>query len=100
MAPADAARRLSAVPGIGVWTVAEIAQRALGDPDALSGRRLPPLAVRRLGAGRPSGRRRRHGRAARAVAAAPLPGRAPARAEPAAKPRFGPRLTIQDHRAH
>ena len=36
MAPDDAARRLSAVPGIGVWTVAEIAQRALGDSDALS----------------------------------------------------------------
>ena len=36
MAPDDAARRLSAVPGIGAWTVAEIAQRALGDADALS----------------------------------------------------------------
>jgi 3-methyladenine DNA glycosylase/8-oxoguanine DNA glycosylase len=36
MAPADAARRLSAVPGIGVWTTAEIAQRALGDADAVS----------------------------------------------------------------
>ena len=36
MAPDDAARRLSAVPGIGAWTVAEIAQRALGDSDALS----------------------------------------------------------------
>ncbi|MBF6328852.1 DNA-3-methyladenine glycosylase family protein [Nocardia transvalensis] len=33
---AEAARRLRTVPGIGVWTVAEIAQRALGDPDALS----------------------------------------------------------------
>jgi 3-methyladenine DNA glycosylase/8-oxoguanine DNA glycosylase len=36
MAPDDASRRLSAVPGIGAWTVAEIAQRALGDSDALS----------------------------------------------------------------
>ncbi|WP_019932092.1 DNA-3-methyladenine glycosylase [Nocardia sp. BMG111209] len=36
MTPADAVRRLCAVPGIGVWTAAEIAQRALGDPDALS----------------------------------------------------------------
>ncbi|WP_067695340.1 DNA-3-methyladenine glycosylase family protein [Nocardia jejuensis] len=33
---ADAARRLCTVPGIGVWTAAEIAQRAFGDPDALS----------------------------------------------------------------
>ena len=35
--PADeAARRLRAVPGIGAWTAAEVAQRALGDPDAVS----------------------------------------------------------------
>jgi 3-methyladenine DNA glycosylase/8-oxoguanine DNA glycosylase len=33
---AAAARRLCTVPGVGVWTAAEIAQRALGDPDALS----------------------------------------------------------------
>lgn len=33
----DAAyRRLRAVPGVGVWTAAEVAQRALGDADALS----------------------------------------------------------------
>ncbi|MEU7763779.1 DNA-3-methyladenine glycosylase 2 family protein [Nocardia sp. NPDC049190] len=34
--PADAARMLRTIPGIGVWTAAEIAQRAFGDPDALS----------------------------------------------------------------
>ncbi|WP_018155334.1 DNA-3-methyladenine glycosylase family protein [Demetria terragena] len=33
---ADAHRRLRAVPGIGAWTVAEVAQRALGDADAVS----------------------------------------------------------------
>ncbi|WP_040814381.1 DNA-3-methyladenine glycosylase family protein [Nocardia concava] len=33
---ADAAKRLRTVPGIGVWTAAEIAQRAFGDSDALS----------------------------------------------------------------
>ncbi|WP_330184207.1 DNA-3-methyladenine glycosylase 2 family protein [Nocardia sp. NBC_01503] len=33
---AEAAHRLRTVPGIGVWTAAEIAQRAFGDPDALS----------------------------------------------------------------
>lgn len=28
--------RLGAVPGVGAWTTAEVAQRALGDPDAVS----------------------------------------------------------------
>ncbi|MCA1824445.1 MAG: DNA-3-methyladenine glycosylase [Mycobacteriales bacterium] len=32
----DAARRLRALPGVGVWTAAEVAQRAFGDPDAVS----------------------------------------------------------------
>lgn len=36
MSPADAQRRLRAVPGVGVWTAAEVAQRALGDADAVS----------------------------------------------------------------
>ncbi|MEV6320361.1 DNA-3-methyladenine glycosylase 2 family protein [Nocardia sp. NPDC051787] len=34
--PAEAERMLRTVPGIGVWTAAEIAQRAFGDADALS----------------------------------------------------------------
>ncbi|MBK8469037.1 MAG: DNA-3-methyladenine glycosylase 2 family protein [Actinomycetales bacterium] len=35
--PPDTARaRLRTVPGVGVWTAAEVAQRALGDPDAVS----------------------------------------------------------------
>lgn len=34
--PADADRKLRSVPGIGVWTSAEIRQRAHGDPDAVS----------------------------------------------------------------
>ncbi|MEU6560159.1 DNA-3-methyladenine glycosylase family protein [Nocardia nova] len=34
--PAAASERLRMVPGIGVWTAAEIAQRAFGDADALS----------------------------------------------------------------
>jgi 3-methyladenine DNA glycosylase/8-oxoguanine DNA glycosylase len=33
---AEAHRRLRALPGIGVWTAAEVAQRALGDPDSPS----------------------------------------------------------------
>jgi 3-methyladenine DNA glycosylase/8-oxoguanine DNA glycosylase len=36
MAPAEAQRRLTALPGMGAWTAAEIAVVALGDPDAVS----------------------------------------------------------------
>ncbi|MFF9481471.1 DNA-3-methyladenine glycosylase family protein [Streptomyces sp. NPDC014733] len=36
MEPADATRRLCAVPGIGPWTAAETLQRVLGAPDALT----------------------------------------------------------------
>lgn len=36
MAPAEARARLEKVQGIGVWTSAEVAQRAFGDPDAVS----------------------------------------------------------------
>jgi 3-methyladenine DNA glycosylase/8-oxoguanine DNA glycosylase len=36
MAPAEADRRLQALPGIGPWTSAEVRQRACGDPDAVS----------------------------------------------------------------
>ncbi len=34
--PTEADRRLRSLPGIGVWTSAEIRQRAMGDPDAVS----------------------------------------------------------------
>lgn len=33
---ADARQALTSLPGVGVWTAAEVAQRAFGDPDALS----------------------------------------------------------------
>jgi 3-methyladenine DNA glycosylase/8-oxoguanine DNA glycosylase len=36
MAPADADRRLRALPGIGPWTSAEVRQRACGDADAVT----------------------------------------------------------------
>jgi 3-methyladenine DNA glycosylase/8-oxoguanine DNA glycosylase len=32
----EAERRMRSLPGIGVWTAAEVRQRALGDPDAVS----------------------------------------------------------------
>lgn len=36
LAPVEAARRMQAIPGVGVWTAAEVCQRAHGDPDAVS----------------------------------------------------------------
>lgn len=100
MGAADAARRLAALPGIGVWTVAEIAQRALGDTDALSvgdyhlsayvgwallGRPLDDEAmVALLEAWRPH-----RYRVVRLLECSGF-----------AKPRFGPRMTVQDHRRH
>jgi 3-methyladenine DNA glycosylase/8-oxoguanine DNA glycosylase len=36
LSPAEADRRLRSLPGIGIWTSAEIRQRAAGDPDAVS----------------------------------------------------------------
>jgi len=98
--PDEAARRLSAVPGIGAWTVAEIAQRALGDADALSvgdyhlaqdvgwalvGRPLDDDGmVELLEPWRPH-----RYRVVRLLQSSGV-----------RKPRFGPRMTVQDHRAH
>jgi 3-methyladenine DNA glycosylase/8-oxoguanine DNA glycosylase len=36
VSPEEAARRLRSLPGVGVWTAAEVGQRALGDADAVS----------------------------------------------------------------
>jgi 3-methyladenine DNA glycosylase/8-oxoguanine DNA glycosylase len=36
LGPVEGRRRLRSVPGIGVWTAAEVGQRALGDADAVS----------------------------------------------------------------
>ncbi|MCU1601026.1 MAG: DNA-3-methyladenine glycosylase 2 family protein, partial [Frankiales bacterium] len=99
MSPADALTRLRAVPGIGEWTAAEVAQRALGDADAVSvgdyhlaafvgwallGRPLDdPGMVELLEPWRPHRQR--------VVRLIEISG--------ARKPRFGPRMTIQDHRS-
>jgi 3-methyladenine DNA glycosylase/8-oxoguanine DNA glycosylase len=92
--------RLRALPGIGVWTAAEIASRALGDADALSvGDYHLAAFVGWALLGRPVDddgllellepwRPHRY----RVVRLLELSG--------ASKPRFGPRLTIQDHRRH
>jgi 3-methyladenine DNA glycosylase/8-oxoguanine DNA glycosylase len=98
---ADAKRRLMAVPGIGEWTAAEVGQRALGDADALSVGDYHLCKV--IGwsmLGRPIDdaqmleyleplRPHRH----RVVRLLEVSGQA-------VKPRFGPRMTIQDHRRH
>ncbi len=100
MTPAAGRERLCAVPGIGVWTAAEVAQRAWGDPDAVSVGDFHLAAfVGWALVGKPvdddgmlallepwSGHRQR------VVRLLGLSG--------ASKPRFGPRLTIQDHRRH
>ncbi|MCW2542834.1 MAG: hypothetical protein JWM40_386 [Frankiales bacterium] len=99
MAPDDALSRLRAVPGIGEWTAAEIAQRALGSTDAISvgdyhlsqfvgwallGRPVDDAGmVELLEPWRPHRQR--------VVRLIEISG--------ASKPRFGPRMTIQDHRA-
>jgi 3-methyladenine DNA glycosylase/8-oxoguanine DNA glycosylase len=99
MSPAPAAARLSAVPGIGAWTVAEVAQRALGDSDAVSvgdyhlsqyvgwaliGRPLDDEGMLAL---LDQWRPHRY----RVVRLLECSGYA--------KPRFGPRMTVEDHRA-
>lgn len=99
MSPDQALARLRTVPGVGAWTAAEIAQRALGNADAVSvgDYHLPALVGWAL-AGRPvdddgmlellapyTGHRHR------AIRLIEVGG--------PAKPRFGPRLTPRDMRA-
>jgi 3-methyladenine DNA glycosylase/8-oxoguanine DNA glycosylase len=97
---AAAQARLRVVPGIGEWTAAEIAQRALGDPDAISvgDYHLHDVVVHAL-TGRPRGDDAEmlrllepwRGQRQRVVRLIELSG--------VAKPRFGPRLAPLDIRA-
>jgi 3-methyladenine DNA glycosylase/8-oxoguanine DNA glycosylase len=97
--PDERLRRLRAVPGVGPWTAAEVAQRAWGDPDAVSvgDFHLPALVGWAL-AGRPvdddgmlallagyAGHRQR------AVRLVELSG--------VRKPAFGPRMPVGDIRS-
>jgi 3-methyladenine DNA glycosylase/8-oxoguanine DNA glycosylase len=97
---AVADQRLRALPGIGVWTSAECRQRALGDPDAVTvgdfhlphlvgvaliGRRVDDDGMLELLAPYAGHRYR----VTRLIELSGL-----------RNPRFGPRLTIQDHRGH
>jgi 3-methyladenine DNA glycosylase/8-oxoguanine DNA glycosylase len=100
MAPAAALARLRVVPGIGEWTAAETAQRALGDPDAVSvgDYHIHDLVVHAL-TGRARGDDAEmlrllepwRGQRQRVVRLIELSG--------VAKPRFGPRYAPPDMRA-
>lgn len=97
---AEVEKRLRSVPGVGVWTAAETMQRAHGDSDAVSvgDYHLPALVGWAL-LGKPvdddgmldllsqwPGHRQR---VMRLIESSGF-----------AKPRFGARMTIQDHRGH
>ena len=97
---AEADRRLRAVPGIGVWTSAETRQRSHGDPDAVSvgdyhlahyvgvaltGRRVDDAGMLELLAPYAGHRYR----VTRLIEMSGVD-----------MPRYGPRITIQDHRGH
>lgn len=93
-------RALRSIPGVGIWTAAETTQRAHGDPDSPSvGDYHLPAVVGWALTGAPvdddgmlellapwAGHRQRIMRLIESSGFA--------------KPRFGPRMTVQDHRAH
>ncbi len=94
----DGRELLRQVPGVGVWTAAEVAQRAWGDPDAVSfGDFHIPSVVGYALSGRPTddaglarllepyaGQRQRAVRYIEACGAS--------------RPRFGPRMPVRDYR--
>ena len=100
LAPDAALARLRVVPGIGVWTAAETAQRALGHPDAVSvgDYHLPNMVVHLL-TGRPRGTDAEMldllapwaGQRQRVMRLVELTG--------VAAPRYGPRFAYPDIRA-
>lgn len=95
----DADARLRVVPGVGVWTSAEVRQRAHGDPDAVSvGDYNLPKAVGWVLAGRPfddeamlAALERWRGHRYRVTKLIELSGSRP--------PRRGPRLPPRDYRS-
>ena len=100
LAPDAALARLRVVPGVGVWTAAETAQRALGHPDAVSvGDYHLPNSVVHFFTGRPRGTDEEMlellapwaGQRQRVMRLIELAG--------GAAPRFGPRFAYTDIRA-
>lgn len=100
LAADEAAAKLQTIPGIGIWTAAEVTQRTHGDADAFSaGDYHLPAFVGRALTGHPVDDAgmcellepwRPHRQ--RVVRLLGLSG--------FRKPAFGPRMTIQDHRRH
>lgn len=97
---ADAGAKLQSIPGIGIWTAAEVTQRTHGDPDqvavgdyhlsayvgwALAGEPVDDAGMLEL-------LEPWRGHRQRVVRLLQLSG--------FRKPSFGPRMTIQDHRKH
>ena len=97
---AEAAEKLQVIPGIGIWTAAEVVQRTHGCPDsisvgdyhlaayvgaALTGRRTDDAGMLRL----LEPWRGHRQRVVRMIQSTGF-----------RKPTFGPRMTIQDHRGH
>lgn len=93
-------KRLRSVPGVGIWTAAETMQRAHGDSDAVSiGDYHLPAVVGWALIGKPVDDD------GMLELLAPWPGHRQRvmrliESSGFAKPRFGPRMTIQDHRGH
>ncbi|KQN41210.1 DNA-3-methyladenine glycosylase [Frigoribacterium sp. Leaf44] len=96
----EVSTRLRSIPGVGVWTAAETTQRAHGDPDSPSvGDYHLPAVVGWALIGRPVDDdgmlellepwRGHRERVMRLITGSGF-----------SKPRFGPRMTIQDHRSH
>lgn len=97
---AEVSSKLRSVPGVGIWTAAETSQRSHGDADSVSiGDYHLPAVVGWALIGKPvdddgmlellepwAGQRQR---VMRLIESSGF-----------AKPRFGPRMTIQDHRRH
>ena len=96
----EAAAKMQAIPGIGIWTAAEVVQRTHGCPDsisvgdyhlaayvgaALTGRRTDDAGMLRL----LEPWRGHRQRVVRMIQSSGF-----------RKPTFGPRMTIQDHRRH
>lgn len=100
MKPADAMSRLTAFPGIGVWTASQTVQSALGDPDAVvvGDYKLPNVVAWSL-AGEPRGDDDRmlellepyRGHRARVVRLLKAGGESP--------PKYGPRLEVMPIKA-
>ncbi|WP_018682360.1 DNA-3-methyladenine glycosylase family protein [Actinokineospora enzanensis] len=90
---------LRKVPGIGVWTAAEVAQRAWGDPDAVSvgDYHIPALVGYALAGHKTDD----HGMLDLLAPYAPHRQRVVRYIEASgfAKPRFGPRMSVKDYRS-